>query len=175
MSARLVLWISYNGSGFLGYARQPHGPTAQGSLTEAWRVFTGETAELSGCSRLDAGVHAHRYCLHLGTAFRGDLGLAVQHLNGILRNHLGVGIRVLGASWAEESFHARFSAAGKHYRYLVWHGRGEHALLTPRCWHLRTPRPQPEDWVQVFRLYEGTHDFARFRGRSTLQPRSVAI
>jgi tRNA pseudouridine38-40 synthase len=50
---------------------------------------------------------------------------------------------------------------GKHYRYLLWHGFGQH-VLTSRAWHVKSSQPL-EKLCFILKEFEGTHDFAGFR------------
>ena len=48
-------------------------------------------------------------------------------------------IRVLSAARARRSFHARFNATGKQYRYFVWNHPAMNPLIRHTAWHV--PRP----------------------------------
>jgi tRNA pseudouridine38-40 synthase len=70
-------------------------------------------------------------------------------------------IRVLAASKAAADFHARFSAKGKIYKYLIRNG----PVLPPhefgRVWHVT--RPLHTDTLRrAAKLFIGRHDFAAF-------------
>jgi tRNA pseudouridine38-40 synthase len=164
----LRLAISYQGQDFSGYQSQPHAKTVQDSLQELWRIFSGgESPSLQGCSRLDAGVHAHEFVLNFITSrvyTEADCEAALRSLNGILASHLQLPIRVQDVRVAAADFHARFDSVGKHYRYLIWYGFAQHALLTPRCWAVRSRKaPSPEALQKCLKLFEGRQDFAAFR------------
>lgn len=156
------LELSYNGADFFGYQFQPHGRTVQGSLMEAWLILTGESDSLIGCSRLDAGVHANRFVLNIHSNTSESCERIVRGLNGILFHNLLVPISIYKAVDVESTFHARFDAVGKHYRYLLWHGYGMHAHLCPRSWIVRT-RESIEGIGEVFKQFEGSHNFSAFR------------
>ena len=46
---------------------------------------------------------------------------------------------MFAASRAPASFHARFDAAGKQYRYAIWNHTAMNPLLRARAWHVDTP------------------------------------
>ena len=55
----IKLWIQYDGTRYSGWQSQEHtGQTIQGKLTAVLERMTGETVELQGSGRTDAGVHA---------------------------------------------------------------------------------------------------------------------
>ncbi|WP_186643908.1 tRNA pseudouridine(38-40) synthase TruA [Fluviispira vulneris] len=158
----LKLILSWNGEKFSGYQYQPHAFTVQEAITNAWNVFSGETVTLCGCSRLDAGVHAQYYVLNFHTKTQANCERIVRGMNGILHSHLALDICVSSAEFVNSDFHARFHAAGKHYRYLIWYGFAEHAFLTKRAWHVRS-KISPESVCEILKQFEGEHDFAAFR------------
>ena len=156
------LTFSWNGEKFHGYQQQPNVFTVQEAITKAWFILTKETVTLTGCSRLDAGVHANSFVLNLQSKTNYSLDRILKGLNGIFHSQLHLDISLYSVEHAESSFHARFSALGKHYRYLVWFGFSEHAFLTRRCWHVRTKLDISELFLQ-FQYYVGEHDFSAFR------------
>lgn len=160
----LRLDLSYAGKSFAGYQSQPHANTVQDTLREMWRIYRGEDPNLYGCSRLDAGVDANHFVLNFFTFQKGlaDDNAVLRSLNGILHSHMGVPVSIEAVSRAIPSFNARFDAHGKHYRYLLWYGFRQHALLTPRCWLVRS-RTAPERVEEVLCHFVGTHDFSAFR------------
>jgi tRNA pseudouridine38-40 synthase len=156
--------LSYSGHAFAGYQSQPHANTVQDTLRELWKIYRGEDPNLFGCSRLDAGVDANHFVLNFFTRAEGlaDDDSMLRNLNGILHSRLGVPVSVERVSRAPGDFNARFDAHGKHYRYLLWYGFRQHAILTPRSWLVRC-RNAPEDLDKVFSHFVGTHDFSAFR------------
>lgn len=158
----LSLTLSYDGSAFQGYQSQPNAKTVQDVLMKAWHILTSELPTFYGCSRLDAGVDARHFVLNFYTKTALTADQLVRNLNGILHSNFEEPISIYRASLVAPEFNARFDAVGKHYRYLLWYGRGQHSLLTPRCWHLKT-RSAPQHLEQVFRQYVGTFDFSAFR------------
>ena len=160
----IALSLTYDGKAFQGYQSQPHARSVQDILNQAWQTLTGEKVTLYGCSRLDSGVHAQHFVLNLFTASprAANLSLLVQSLNGILHSGLCEPISIYDAWQESDTFNARFDAIGKHYRYLIWYGRGTHAQLTPRTWHIRS-RAEPQNLAQIMSDFKGEHDFNAFR------------
>lgn len=159
----ICLEISYRGEGFMGYQSQPHGITVQDTLSKAWEIMTKEPTTLYGCSRLDAGVHAHQYFVNLYTRSSRSLEDIFRGLNGILRTQLGANISVYNAKEVESDFNARFDTLGKHYRYRLWYGRGHHAAHTPASWPIRSRTFDAQILNGSLSSLVGLHDFAAFR------------
>jgi tRNA pseudouridine38-40 synthase len=129
-----------------------------------WKTYRGEDPVLFGCSRLDAGVDANHFVLNFFTREEG-LGsdeAILRSLNGILHSKMGLPVSVDEVARAEPDFNARFDAHGKHYRYLVWYGFRQHALLTPRSWAVRS-RTAPGSLGEILGEFVGLRDFAAFR------------
>lgn len=106
--------ISYDGTGFRGYAAQPAVPTIQGSLDAALADLVGPV-ETTVAGRTDAGVHARQNVVSFEAGPGVDLGRVKRSLN----SRLGPQIVVTGAAEAPDGFSARFSATGRRYRYRL--------------------------------------------------------
>lgn len=158
------LVFSFNGQGLNGYQYQPHGVTIQGLVQEAWAILTGEKVSLMGCSRLDAGVHAKKYVcnFHASCLGRFTPPKILTALNGIMKHTLKQLIAFEECIEVSPDFHARFDSSGKHYQYLLWHGRAENIWLTPHCWNLKSQVPFLPH-VPFQNMVLGTHNFSAFR------------
>lgn len=160
----LRLILSFEGDGFQGYQRQPHAPTIEGCLLQAWKILTQEDIQLISCSRLDTGVCADHFVANVHTSVTLTCEQIIRGMNGILHHNLRARICIYDVAEVAADFHARFHAKGKHYRYLIWHGRARHAQFTRNAWHLRK-REINFDLGPVVATFEGTHDFSAFRSQ----------
>jgi tRNA pseudouridine38-40 synthase len=168
---RLRLDFGYDGSAFLGWARQPGLRTVQGvfepALATVLRLDHPPSVIIAG--RTDAGVHARGQVAHvdvpLGTeplhAMMTDTHLALsdvmaRRLNGVL----GLDVRVRSVSSAPEGFHARFAALSRRYSYRV----ADHWFFPPRRNDTLThPRPLDLELMNAAGAkLLGLHDFAAF-------------
>ena len=52
------LTLAYDGTAFVGWQRQPSGPSVQALIEEAIAPLAGEPVVVVGAGRTDAGVHA---------------------------------------------------------------------------------------------------------------------
>ncbi|MEU5313057.1 tRNA pseudouridine(38-40) synthase TruA [Streptomyces sp. NPDC021562] len=162
---RIRLDLSYDGTGFHGWAKQAGGKrTVQGEIEEALRVVTRSqetTYELTVAGRTDAGVHARGQVAHV------DLPAALWEEQGEkllkrLAGRLPKDVRVWSLTAAPEGFNARFSAVWRRYAYRVTDNPGgvDPLLRNHVLWH---------DWpLDVAAMNEaaarllGEHDFAAY-------------
>lgn len=163
--ARLKLIVAYDGAPFGGWQSQRHGNTVQDHLERAFATISGEPVRVHGAGRTDAGVHALGQCAH-ADVIRPQI--APERWIRALNSHLPSAIRVLRCSAVRSTFHARYSARDKTYRYVVWNG----AVLPPfehkRAWHVMEPLDF-EAMASAAAQLQGNHDFAAFatkRGKS---------
>ncbi len=155
------LTIAYDGSGFHGWQAQPGVRTIQGTLSEVASQITQDKIFIQGASRTDAGVHALGQVAH----FRAQTGLPAAELMRAFNALLPPQIRVLQAEECSPSFHSRWLAQAKTYRYRIYQG----AVLPPFEFGRALHHPWPLDEVAMFqaaRLLEGEHDFTAFSASS---------
>lgn len=158
MPSRLKFIVAYDGRPFAGWQSQANGNSIQDHLETAFARICSARVRVHGAGRTDAGVHAIAQCAHVDLpAPRYSTDRWVAALNGILPPT----IRIMRCQFVADSFHARFSAKGKTYRYRIWNAD----VLTPlehgRAWHVRNPLD-----VAAMRMaatgFLGEHDFASF-------------
>jgi tRNA pseudouridine38-40 synthase len=115
---RLRLDISYDGTDFSGWARQPGRRTVCGEIEEKLSAIVREPVLLTVAGRTDAGVHASGQVAHVDVpteALPDDPSRWIRRLARFLPRD----VRVTGISVAPEHFDARFSAIRRHYEYRV--------------------------------------------------------
>ncbi|MCP3977522.1 MAG: tRNA pseudouridine(38-40) synthase TruA [bacterium] len=157
--------VAYKGTGFHGYATQPNVRTVQDVLEAAIELVIGPIkTEVAG--RTDKGVHATGQVV----SFRADVEVDCARLQRSLNARLGREISVLALAPAPADFHARFSATGRAYRYLVLNRNAPDPFLAETSWHFTTPLDL-DAMNAACEVLVGMHDFASFcraaPGRST--------
>ena len=168
-SRRLKLVIGYDGRDFAGWQSQKHGNTVQDRLEEAFERVCGTRLAVTGSGRTDAGAHALGQCAHVDVPaahFAAERWL--KALNGVLPPV----IRILQARFVAKSFHARFSAKGKAYRYRIINGTVRPPLEIGRAWHIAAPLDR-ELLGRAAKLFLGRHDFAAFTANRGKKERST--
>jgi len=159
--ARVRLDVSYDGTGFSGWAAQPGQRTVAGVLSaELERLF--RTVEgLTVAGRTDAGVHASGQVCHVDVplaAWEALESTVLRRLAGLLPPD----VRVFGARRVPPSFDARFSAVFRLYRYRISDAVGGVEPLR-RLDTVAWPRPLDVAAMnEAARALEGEHDFVAF-------------
>jgi len=125
---RISLGLEYCGTAFHGWQSQASGGTVQDALEFALGAIAGQPVGVVCAGRTDAGVHATHQVVHFDAPVERPLSAWVRGVN----SHLPEGVAVRWAQPVADDFHARFSARGRRYRYLLvnrpqrvglWHGR----------------------------------------------------
>lgn len=155
---RWALGIEYNGASFCGWQSQVGMATVQDAVERALSRVANEPIRVIAAGRTDAGVHAQGQVVHFDTTQTRRPDSFTRGAN----THLGADISILWARPVPEEFHARFSAVGRTYRYLILNRR-----VRPGLWASRVTfdyRPLDEKRMQeaADRLL-GCHDFTSFR------------
>lgn len=157
----LKLTIQYDGTDFHGWQAQEGVRTVQGTIEVALESLFGFRAEVAGAGRTDRGVHAEGQV----ASVVGEWPVPLSRWAAAANGRLPPDVRIVAVERAPDSFHARFSAAGKHYRYRLL--RGEVADCFRARYALHYPGPLDLDAMRaVARELEGSRDFAAFRSRS---------
>ena len=155
---RLALGVAYDGRRFHGWQSQSSGQTVQDHLEAALSRFAACPVVTVCAGRTDTGVHALQQVVHLEPPVERDLFSWVRGTNRFLVPDIAV-------QWCCEvspQFHARNSARGRRYRYLLLESAVRPALEAGRCgWAYR-----PLDGLAMQRAAAhllGEHDFSAFR------------
>jgi tRNA pseudouridine38-40 synthase len=155
---RLRLLVEYDGTDFHGWQRQDNATSIQAELERVMHAMTGETREVRGAGRTDAGVHARGQVAHVDT--ERDIPVRGFHLG--LNKHLPRAIVIRRVEEAPPEFDARHSALAKHYRYSIWNDAARSALRDRYAFHVRRALDH-ERMAEGARYLVGRHDFAAFR------------
>jgi tRNA pseudouridine38-40 synthase len=160
---RVRIDLSYDGSGFSGWAAQPGRRTVEGVLSETvGHVLRLPAAvRLTVAGRTDAGVHAR------GQVAQADLPADAwaAHADAALRRlsrALPPDLRVRAITPAPAGFDARFSALWRRYAYRIC---DDPARADPLRRHDTLWRPRPLDLAAMNEAASpllGEHDFAAF-------------
>jgi tRNA pseudouridine38-40 synthase len=161
-AVKFRLVIAYDGTNYEGWQVQKTGLGVQQCIEEALQKLFPNAGRVHGSSRTDTGVHAFGMVAHFEIPQR-ESRVPIRKLAIALNAFLPPDIRVMAATRARASFHARFDAKGKQYRYLVWNHTAMNPLLRAQAWHV----PLPLDFTamrQAAKMFVGKHDFKSFAG-----------
>jgi len=155
---RVALGVEYDGSPFCGWQSQSDGQTVQDMLQLALSQITKEPISVIAAGRTDTGVHALEQVVHFDTQVGRPLTAWVRGVNSLLPESIAV-------RWAHpvpDEFHARFSAQGRSYRYLLANHAVRPAIQAGKVGWFHTPLDVSAMQVAARSLL-GEHDFSAFR------------
>lgn len=167
MNYKLVL--QYDGTKLNGWQKQGNTEnTIQGKLEAILERMYGESIEVHGSGRTDAGVHA----LGQVANFHAPATFSVEEIKVTLNEYLSKDIRVLCAEIVDERFHARLTAKGKTYEYRI--DNGAVANVFTRKYTMREESPLDlEAMRKAAAFFLGTHDFKSFCANKKMKKSTV--
>jgi len=159
--------LAYDGTNFSGWQYQPGVSTVQATLEEAIEAVVQHPLRVVAAGRTDTGVHALGQVVHFKTTSSHPLEVFKRAFNA----HLPKSIRIRKIEEAPRSFHARYSAFSRLYRYFI----SPYSLpfLHRYAWVIE--RLLEKGFLEeVLALFVGEHDFAAFgsppkKGGSTVR------
>ena len=155
---RIALVLEYEGSGFCGWQSQVGGGSVQDAMESALSMVADAPTRVVCAGRTDAGVHALAQVVHFDTeAIRPDTAW-VRGVNA----HLPASVAVRWAQPVPNDFHARFSALGRRYRYLLLNRAERPGLMARRVGWFHRPL-DADAMARAAGLLLGEHDFSAFR------------
>jgi tRNA pseudouridine38-40 synthase len=155
---RIALGVHYLGNNFYGWQSQQNLPTIQGHIEAALAKIANEPIQVFCAGRTDAGVHATGQVIHFETTAIRNLRAWTMGTN----THLPPSISIHWAHEVDDTFHARFSALSRRYRYIIYNHSIRSAITAFRStWHF-TPLNM-ELMQQGANHLLGELDFSSFR------------
>ena len=167
-SAGRPVWhlaLSYDGAAYSGWQVQPHAPTIHGELEKRLRLlFRAPALRLAATSRTDAGVHALDQ--HVTFSLPPELEvlpeLTPEQVRYVLNRWLPAAIRVQAAELREPAFHARHSAIGKAYTYVISNQDQTSPFAARYAWIYPNRVLDTAAMAEAASAFVGEHDFASF-------------
>lgn len=148
--------VSYDGSRFAGWQRQKSAPSVQEKLERSLGKILGCPVNITGCGRTDSKVHAVSYVAN----FRTKTRLTSTEIRNALNSEVMPEILVKEALETDLSFHSRYDATRKVYRYLLMGTKSP--FLRDRASFVR-PMPDMGLMKKAAAFLEGKHDFRAFQ------------
>lgn len=149
---------AYDGTEFAGWQIQARGEvTVQGTLEKRIAGIFKQPIRIHGSGRTDSGVHAEGQVFH----FDADWKHSTPQLLAALHMGLPAGLQILSLELVPDTFHARYSATGKHYAYYL---NEEHASVfeTRYYWSIGKQALNIKAMQLAAKHLLGTHDFSAF-------------
>lgn len=155
---RIALGVCYRGQGYLGWQSQPGGHTIQDRLEAALFEFAATPLRTLCAGRTDAGVHAVNQVVHFDTQIERE---AMSWVRGTNR-YLPSDIAIQWCRTVDPRFHARASAKGRRYCYIVLESPVRPALESGAVGWCFRPLDGEAMRAAAQHLI-GEHDFSAFR------------
>jgi tRNA pseudouridine38-40 synthase len=151
------LTLSYDGSLYCGWQKQPNVITIQEVIQQSIEKITKSKSLIIASGRTDAGVHAKEQIAHLSIDKKLDISIFKRYLNSLLPKD----IRILDVKLVHNDFHARYHAKGKVYRYYI-HLGNTHCPFSRRYSYLIKHKLDLDLLNAAREIFLGKHDFSSF-------------
>ena len=150
--------VSYNGTNFNGFQRQKDYRSVEEELEFALEKMTKEKIRITGAGRTDKGVHALGQVFH----FECNLKISEEGLKRGINSHLPEDIHIIEIKKVDESFHARYDAKSKIYRYKI--NVNEYNPLEVNYVYQLNRELDINKMIKAATMFKGEHDFYNFCG-----------
>ncbi len=165
---RIALVIQYVGTHYHGWQRQPHHISVQEVIETVLRDFLENAVVIHAAGRTDSGVHAAAQIAH----FDAPSHIPAHRWASILNGRLPKDIVVRASAEVPASWHARFSALWRRYRYTIYTDRYPNLFVRPFSWHYYR---EPIDAGKISAALQpllGRHHLAAFHRAGSDRPHS---
>lgn len=155
---RIALGIEYDGTAYNGWQRQRTGIGVQLRVEEALSKIADEEIAVVCAGRTDTGVHASGQVAHFDTTSERSSRNWLLGANNTLPDD----ISVIWSQPVDDGFHARFSATGRCYEFLILNRFERSSLYRHRAWWVHEPL-DADRMHRAAQVLLGKHDFSAFR------------
>jgi tRNA pseudouridine38-40 synthase len=157
--------LSYDGTDFHGWQRQPEKRTVQGVLENSLTKITQKKIPVAGAGRTDAGVHAQDQVAN----FKVNLGMDRDELFRAINSILPQDVRVNSLKRVDLDFHSRKMAKSKIYQYRIFNSPNINPFIMRYVNHW--PSSLNVDLMRkVASLFIREADFTAFSSNRLLDP-----
>jgi tRNA pseudouridine38-40 synthase len=166
MTHTFLARLHYAGAGFVGWQRQAKGRTVQAEVERVLERLCGRRIVAHGAGRTDAGVHA----VGLGVSFSAPAKWTPFALRKAMNALLAKDCWIESVQQMAPGFHARKSATGRRYRYVIGTDEGaESPFRRPYEWALGRPLEAAKLEAAAAQI-RGRHDFRAFAAKGEPKP-----
>lgn len=123
---RYAAIVTYDGRDYCGFQKQRHSPSIQSELEKALSFVADETIVVSCAGRTDTGVHASYQVIHFDSSAERNARNWIMGCNSQLPDS----VSLVWADRVDPTFHARFSALARTYRYVLISQKTRPAILS---------------------------------------------
>ena len=160
---RYQILVEYVGTNYNGWQIQRKGVTIQGRIQNIISKILKEKVNIIGSGRTDSGVHALEQSAHFDTSTKiKDSNKFLKSINHFLSRYC---ISILDLKKKKLTFHSRYSAKARIYKYVILNRKSGSVLKNKRCWHI-IKKLNLAMMKKGAKKLIGTKDFSTFRSSS---------
>lgn len=154
---KVLLTVSYDGSGYYGWQIQNDFVTVQQKVEEALSALLKKRVTVRGASRTDTGVHA----MAQGVVFQEETTIPVEKMPYAINSFLPDDIVVTSAREVSEKFHPQYSVIDKTYEYKILNAEFKNPKLIKYTDFVRG-KLNIENMQNACKYFIGEYDFKAF-------------
>lgn len=163
---RIALVVQYLGTHFCGWQSQPQQRTVQGEMETTIAAIVGQPVTVHAAGRTDSGVHAAAQVVH----FDVQSPIPPQRWMSVLNSRLPPDVVVRASAAVPDTWHARFSASWRRYRYTLYTDPCPNLFLRPYVWHYYHQPLDASTMLAALRPLLGYHHLAAFQRSGSSRP-----
>jgi len=151
--------VEYLGTNYCGWQIQPNGISVEENIEKVLSKILNQNINIIGSGRTDAGVHAYGQTFH----FEADVKMELQRLKYSTNQLLPKDIHIIEFKEVDNDFHARYSAKGKHYRYVI--NLGEESVFSSGLVCEHQGNVDINKFKESLELFIGQHNYQDFTSK----------
>ncbi len=163
---RVAIVVQYIGTNLHGWQRQPNGRTVQEELETVLRSVLGSYVPIHGSGRTDSGVHAAAQVAHFDVSSQ----IPAHRWASIFNSRLPDDITVRASSQVSKTWHARFSALYRRYRYTIYTDPHPNLFVKPFSWHFYREAIDEKKIFEALKPLVGRHHLNAFQRSGSSRP-----
>jgi len=162
LKSNYQITLEYEGTNYKGWQYQKNGPSIQNEVEKAIKKVLKKKIRIIGSGRTDAGVHAIGQSANFFCDKIENLKKFLNSLNYFLSKK---SISIISIKKKGLSFHSRFDAKKRIYKYIIVNRRNFLVLDKNRAWLVKK-KLNVYSMKKALKLFLGTHNFNAFRSTS---------
>lgn len=160
MVKRILGLLSYDGSYFNGFQTQLSKDSVQDEVERVLSKILNEKIKIAASGRTDKGVHAYGQTFIFDVEKDVDLFKLQGSVNALLSKH----VRLLALYSVSSTFHPRYNAIKKHYRYRIYNGFILPVFDVDKVGFIKD-EIDIDKLSKTLKLFKGQHNFFNFTSK----------
>ena len=165
----ILLTLSYDGTNYFGWQKQPNVKTVQEELEKALKTLLKKEISIRGASRTDTGVHALCQLALLKDKTTIPINKMPLAINSCLNTKE---IVVTDAIYVNEDFHPQNNVYKKTYQYKIYNAPFLNPLIRNYAEFVHRPL-DIEKMIEASKYFLGEYDFKAFCSAGSMAKTTV--